>query len=520
MKQFDLDAAGGKAPLEKYWELCVGSCHATTALRADWQEMLARCRHELGFRYVRFHGLLDDDMSVAYSPMMSREIKISYANIDKLFDFLLSIDMKPFVEIGFMPTVFAGGPNTIFHYKGNTSPPRDYDQWAGFIEDLVKHLIDRYSLGEVRQWFFEVWNEPNLGGPEGGFWSGDQAEYFKLYKVTAQAIKQADPLLKTGGPATSNNAWIPEFIAFCKANQAPLDFITTHHYPTDVILGYGVEDSPNFTNPMSILMDPEKRKKLAEDPAAAEEFAGLYTTFQKKLWEGVDRGVLTQMTRKAAAEAGELPLYYTEWGSLSGLPSDGSFGASFIAKTVLDNRGLVKGYSFWTFCDVFEEGGQDGRAFHGGYGLLTQQGIPKAPYRVFQLLHQLGGSIYDQVLDQGTVNVYALEKEEAGALQLLLVNHHSLLHPIETEEVHITLRNCKPCLRAELQRVDDDHASSLAAWEKMGKPAYLSEGELHRLQAASCLVRKSLNFSQKGATLNLDLSLPPMGTALVTLYLS
>ena len=276
MKNFDLDLNGGKAPLEKYWEHCVGSCHATTALRADYQAMLARCRHELGFRYVRFHGLLDDDMSVAYSPMMSKEIRISYTNIYKLFDFLLSIDMKPFVEIGFMPTVFAGGTNTIFHYKGNTSPPKDYDQWGLFIENLVKHLIDRYGLGEVRQWFFEIWNEPNLGGPGGGFWSGDQAEYFKLYTVSAQAIKRADPLLKTGGPATSNNAWIPEFINFCRANNAPLDFITTHHYPTDVVLGYGVEDSDNFFNPMSILLDPEKRKNLAKDPEAVKKLMDQY----------------------------------------------------------------------------------------------------------------------------------------------------------------------------------------------------------------------------------------------------
>jgi xylan 1,4-beta-xylosidase len=156
MKEYTLNLQDEKAPLKKYWEFCVGSCHATTALRSDWQEMLRRCRHDIGFRYVRFHGIFDDDMSVAIKNLLDSKPVLSFVNIDKIFDFLLSIDMKPFVEIGFMPKCLAGGTKTIFHYRGNVTPPKDYDEWAWFISEFADHLIRRYGLDEVRQWFFEV----------------------------------------------------------------------------------------------------------------------------------------------------------------------------------------------------------------------------------------------------------------------------------------------------------------------------------------------------------------------------
>lgn len=142
--------------LQKPWEFCVGSCHASRALGADWQEQLARCHRELGIKRVRFHGLFDDDMSVVLKPMFSQQLHQSFANIDKIFDFLVSIGMQPFVELGFMPEALASGRNTVFHYKGNTTPPAEYEQWQWLIESFLQHMIDRYGREEVRQWYFEV----------------------------------------------------------------------------------------------------------------------------------------------------------------------------------------------------------------------------------------------------------------------------------------------------------------------------------------------------------------------------
>lgn len=506
--------------LEKRWEFCVGSCHAATALRQDWQEQMKKCHEQLGIRQVRFHGLFDDDMNVVIRPMFSAKCRLCFTNIDKIYDFLLSIGMRPFVELGFMPEAMASGAATVFHYKGNTTPPADYGQWQWLIEEFLNHLIERYGRGEVRQWYFEVWNEPNLGGPDSpyGFWAADREEYFRLYKATVQTVKKVDPFFKVGGPATSNNAWIPEMIRFCKEEGLPLDFVSTHQYPTDVVVGYGVEDSANFKNPLD-LNDAEKIKTLMTDEKARAEFLEEYGVFQQHLWEHVDRGIWTKMAKRAVGEAQGLPLFYTEWGSLAGLDSDGPFGASFAVKTMLDAHDLAAGYSFWAFSDIFEENGQEAPVFHGGFGLMTQQGIPKAPYRAFELLHELGGEILDTVFRDGTVDGYVVRKEEAGALQVMLVNHHSLLHPIKEEEIRIRVTGCGRCRGAEISRVDDTHANALAEWKKMGTPAYIREDGLHRLLAASSLSREALEVKQDSGDLELEIRLPAMGTALITLYL-
>ena len=163
-----------------------GSGHATLGLRADWQAQLKRAHQDLGMKHVRFHGLLSDDMGTLISE--GEEFLYSFFNADQIFDFLLSIGMKPFVELSFMPSALASGDQTVFHYRANVTPPKDYAQWSVLIRKLVSHWVSRYGIGEVRQWFFEVWNEPNLTA----FGSGKQDDYFELYRYTAEAIKSVD----------------------------------------------------------------------------------------------------------------------------------------------------------------------------------------------------------------------------------------------------------------------------------------------------------------------------------------
>lgn len=511
MHQFILDYESSKKPLKAYWNMCVGSCHGTTALREDYRRQLERCQRELGFRYVRFHGLFDDDMSVLTKPMMrgssGEEYVVSFTNVDSIFDFLLSINMKPFIEIGFMPECLKSKDTTVFHYRGNTSRPADYDRWNWLIRSFAQHLIGRYGLDEVRQWFFEVWNEPNLGGPDSpfGFWSDTMEEYFKLYEHTARTLKAVDKHLKVGGPATSNNAWIPEFTGFCRDHRVPVDFVSTHHYPTDVILGYGVEDSQNFFSP-----------KEGETP---EEFLNRRAEGMKTIWARVDRGVLTEMTKKAVKEAGGLPVYYTEWNSLAGLPSDGPFGSSFILKTILDSVDLVEGYSYWTFSDLFEEGGMPHKEFHGGFGLLTLQGIPKASYRAFELLNKLGEELYGNAYHQGTVDIYAIKKAASNSVQFLAVNHHSLLHDIKEEEVSITLKNITQDIKAQIEILDEEHGNALEAWRKMGEPDYITKAQIAVLEAASYTHREELSIDTADGAGTVSFFLPPQGAALVTIYL-
>ncbi|MEO6993433.1 MAG: glycoside hydrolase, partial [Lacunisphaera sp.] len=194
------DAVTPRGPMNRMYNFCVGAGRANEGLRADWQRQLRRAHDECGFRYIRFHGLFCDDMGVYQEDKQGHSI-YNWQYVDELFDFLQGIGMKPFLELGFMPSALASGPQTIFWYKANVTPPKDYAKWEAFIAAFTRHITERYGSNEVRSWYFEVWNEPNLTG----FWMGTtggkteaefapiaRAEYYKLYETTARAIKSVD----------------------------------------------------------------------------------------------------------------------------------------------------------------------------------------------------------------------------------------------------------------------------------------------------------------------------------------
>ncbi len=458
--------------LPHFWEHTVGSDHAPVALRADWQRQLQRCHKELGFQYVRFHGLLSDDMGTLV--MEKNQLLYSFFNADKIFDFLLSIGMKPFVELSFMPTALASGNKTVFNYKANVTPPRDYKKWATLIQKLISHLVERYAVAEVREWFFEVWNEPNLKS----FWTTTQRDYFKLYRYTAEAIKQVDASLRVGGPATAKSEWIEEFVNFCERNKVPVDFITTHQYPTD-----GFES------------DEETGVQLFKS----------------------QRGIMREVAQDTYRQARGRPVHYTEWNSSSNPRDplhDESYAAAFAVATIMEAKGLVDGYSFWTFSDIFEENYFPSEPFHGGFGLLNLHGIPKPTYRAFELLHNIGT---EQFLVDGlheTVDCSVIRKD--STVTVLLTNHATPGHSIKTEHLEIRLNNVPEPSDAHIQRVDADHANPKLLWEEMGQPEYLTAKDVEQLQEASILMKEKQRFSYEDGAIFLKTDLPPHAVAAIT----
>jgi xylan 1,4-beta-xylosidase len=467
----DLNAVATELP--HFWEHTVGSCRAVLALRSDWQAQMKRAHDELGMKHVRFHGILNDDMGTLIGE--GDTLFYSFFNTDQIFDFLLSIGMKPFVELSFMPTVLASGSQTVFHYNANVTPPKDPAQWAVLIRKLVAHWVDRYGLDEVRQWFFEVWNEPNLTA----FGSGMQGDYFELYRYTAEAIKGVDPLLKVGGPATAANAWIDDFLNFCRSNSLPADFVSTHHYPTD---DFG----------------------LPGDDTEAQLAASR-------------RSALRDEARLARQQAGDLPLYYTEWCTSSNprdFMHDDPYAAAFIVKTVLEANGLVQGYSYWTFSDIFEENYFPSVPFHGGFGLLNIHGIAKPAYRAFQLLHELGTRMLPVEGSHETVDAW-LTRGRDGQSTLMLTNFALPRHPIETEHVSFTLNSAPSATVASMQRIDLEHANAKRHWEQMGKPDYLSPKTVDELKELSQLRSERLVINSNLGTLSLEVSMPPQSVAAI-----
>ena len=185
---------------------------------AELTEALHIVHDELGVAAVRAHGILDDDLGT-YREVDGRPV-LDFAGIDRVYDRLLAIGLRPVVELAYMPRDLARDPDhTVFYYKGVSSLPKDWDRWADLVRDLVQHLVDRYGLEEVRDhWAFEVWNEPNLEY----FWSGDAQDYLRLYETAARAVRSVDPGLRVGGPATAAVGWVEDLLVHTEKTGAPL----------------------------------------------------------------------------------------------------------------------------------------------------------------------------------------------------------------------------------------------------------------------------------------------------------
>ncbi|MDQ6644066.1 MAG: beta-xylosidase [Chloroflexota bacterium] len=476
MQDIRCDFSKTSTPLVHVWEHTVGSGHATLGLRADWQKQLKRCHEELGFGHVRFHSILSDYMGTLLCE--NEKLLYSFFNTDQIIDFLLEIGMRPFIELSFMPETLASGSKTVFHYHANVTPPKDYRKWAALINKLITHWVERYGVEEVRRWFFEVWNEPNLDA----FWTGTQDDYFRLYRYTVEAVKRVDPALRVGGPVTAKNAWIEDFVAFCDKEDLSADFISTHLYPTDPFGKVGDDTETQLAHSNSDVMTRH-----------AEE---------TKRW------------------ANERPVYYTEW-SISSNPRgplhDEPFAAALATKIMMGVSNFVDGYSWWTFSDIFEENYFPSVPFQGGFGLLNLQGIAKPVYRAFELLHHLGNESLMVTGAGGTVNAWAVRKE--ASLTLLLTNHAMPRHSISTEEAHIVISNAPKPHAASIQRIDNDHANPKRLWQEMGGPEYPDATQVDLLQSTSQLVKEPLEYGYEDGSISLQVSMAPCSVTAVTIDL-
>lgn len=385
--KIDFDKSSG--PLNTMFRECIGAGRANEGLRADWQQQLAMVKQECGFKYIRMHGLLTDDMGV-YREDENGNPEYNYQYIDVLHDYILSIGMKPFVELGFMPAALASGDKTIFWWRGNVTPPKDYNKWEDLIRNLTMHFTERYGAEEVKTWYFEVWNEPNL---KDAFWTGTMEEYFKLYEYAVRGIKSVNPAYKVGGPATAGAAWVPEMIQFCEENSVPIDFISTHTY--GVKQGY------------------------------LDETGTSGTILDKAEW-AVSGDVIKSRKQIENSTMPALELHYTEWSS-SYTPADPVHDSYHQAPYILEKLKQVgdaaNSMSYWVFTDIFEESAPRFTPFHGGFGLLNYQGIKKPAYYAYSFLNKLGKT----ELHNTDSSSWAC-KSENGDLQLLLWDY-TYTHP-------------------------------------------------------------------------------------------
>lgn len=357
-RQITADVAQVVGPHSQVPLMCVGAGRANEGLRADWQKQLALVQKEIGFHYIRFHGLLDDDMGV-YKEDAAGHPRYNFQYVDNLYDALLALHIRPFVELSFMPDALASGTSTVFWYKGNITPPKSMEKWQGLIRALITHWKQRYGEEEISKWYFEVWNEPDLKI----FFAGSREQYFQLYTATATTIRSVCPQCRVGGPASATEPMVKAFLQYVGSHHVPVDFISTHIYATKsgfVDPATGTVSTMFDTSPDAIISPMRQSRKDIEDSLLPH-----------------------------------LPLHYTEWGSswTSVDPlHDQYLQASFILDKVRKASPFVNSMSWWTFTDIFEERGPRFTPFYGGFGLLNYENIRKPSFFAYQFLSRLGKS--------------------------------------------------------------------------------------------------------------------------------
>jgi xylan 1,4-beta-xylosidase len=424
-----------------------GSGRAILSLREGYRHDLRETKRITNFQYVRFHAIFHDEVGV-YDEDASGKPIYNFSYVDQIYDGLLENKLRPFVELSFMPKKLASDPNALhpFWYKQNVAPPKDWQKWDQFIEAFVRHLVDRYGEAEVVNWYFEVWNEPNLD-----FWAGNPREstYYELYDHTANAIKRVSSRLRVGGPSTAQAAWADRFLAHCKENNIPVDFVSSHVYGND----------------------------------KSEDVFGTHENISRN--EMVCRAVNKVHQQILASPYPHIPLIWTEYNAAyDNEPpvTDTAYMGPFLANTIRECDGLTEMMSYWTFSDVFEEQGVVKTAFYGGFGILAERSIPKPAFNDFALLHRLG----DTRLDVGSDSTLVTRRKDRS----LAIAVWNLFLPEEAgspKTVTLHFKGLSNAKAARVTIVDKQHGSPLPLYQQFGAPPSPTQAQIVQLRKAAAL---------------------------------
>lgn len=392
-----VNVSGKSGSLTHNWRnvCCVGS--SRDLLYENVRQMLRRAQKEIGYRYVKFHGILSDDLMI-YDELSDGTVCLSFALLDQVLDFLLSIGLKPWMQLGFMPRALASNPKrNSFFTQQNCSLPKDIHKWNYLIESLVRHCIARYSLEEVLSWPFCVWNEPDTTEEMFGF--ADKEAFFAFYAATYRTVKRVHPEIRVGSPSLlflldDPMHWYRPFFEYCEKENCVPDFFNLHYYNDDITL----DTHSGVTTYRERLVN-----RLHPDPDA-------FRKYLDELGKRLDKYSLS-----------ELPIYLTEWNltvSHRNPINDTCFKACYLVKNLLENYDRLESFGYWSLTDAIGEMQLPEEIYHGGLGMFTVNQIPKAHYFTFRMLKKLG----DTLVASG--DGWFLTRHRSGKLSMILYNYY------------------------------------------------------------------------------------------------
>lgn len=458
----DVDVTRPGRPLRHTHTTLTTVGRAKELLYEDVREMLREWQGAMGFDYVKFHGLFSDDMHV-YREDAEGNAVYSFVLLDKVLDFLLSIGLRPFVQLSFMPQDLASDPErTIYSAPFNVSPPRDLERWQDLVRAFLDHVIERYSHEEVSRWLFCVWNEPDTGPTLFGF--ANDETFFDLYRATFQTVKELGPDLRFGSPAmlvsyTQDKDWMLRFLEYARTHDVSPDFLNVHFYDND----FSWESLPEHTpaRPSS--------SRLNKDQNAF--------------------GKTIRQLKLLLADLGlDIPIYLTEWNltvSHRDLLNDTTFKSCYLAKNLLENYDELDSFGYWTLTDLLEELQPSEDMFHGGLGLLTHNGVKKPHYHALRLLARVGdhllasGDGYFVTSRGGTVQIYLYNYEHFSHLfasgeryDMTYLERYAPFSQLGRTDASVELTNLTPgTYRLREHVINAEHGSAFDAWLRMGAPS-------------------------------------------------
>jgi xylan 1,4-beta-xylosidase len=453
---FRISREANRVPLTRPWKRLITVGRAYELLRTDLRRQLDRAQREIGWEYCRFHALFHDDMAVV---KMNQEghVRYQWRTVEEVYDTLLDVGLRPFVELNPMPKALASGDQTIFWYGMNVTPPKDYDQWEDLVETFARRCLSRYGRHEIRKWYFELWNEPNLPG----FWAGNFVDYMRLYEHTVAALKRIDPHLRVGGPATAGAAWIPEFLNACAERGLPADFVSTHRYPQDAFTPIG-GDKPDGWD---IDRHFDESFETVQQQVRVSPFPDAEIHW-------------TEWNCQAATGAATV-----SWGQNRYVES--SYAASFIARHCIELDSTCDSMGWWALSDIFEEAGPQLHPFNCGYGLLSVDGLAKASYNAFRFLREMEGDRLGLTTRDGIPDgCGAVATFEDGVVRVLIWNHPRLVER-EVSSWNVRIESPGNNGFASVKVIAPGNGSPVETWQAMGCPHTLTRHAQSVLEAAS-----------------------------------
>lgn len=460
--------------LSHNWRTLVNAGYAKDLLNGGVQAQIRKMQKDIGFRYVRVKGLLDDDMML-YVSKLSGSLDYNFVYIDEVLDFMHSVELKPFVEFSFMPSALARDAVFPFKRPSILSMPDKLDEWLALVTSLVRHFIDRYGIDSVREWRFAPFMSPEFSG-YGVF---TLEEYWVLYRETSRAIRMIDPQLHIAGPGCSIDStdYISSFLITCSKDDCMPDTLALGAYH-------------------SIFPDQEDTdlQLMAEDeafPLAAsgdEQFLGHALHKVKKL-----------LHQHGFAN---LPVTLEEWSNSiwqRDLCNDTSYKSAFLFKNILENYDQFEAMGYWTLSDHMEEIVPSADLFHGGFGLFTRSGMSKSCYRALQLLRYVGSNLvaegdgYFITSSKGEVQIFLYNYCHYDKLyryrhttHLTPTDRYNVFNIRNTRQYHISLDGITQGDYTERRySVGPAGGSAFDEWLNMGAPKDMRPEEWSYLESRS-----------------------------------